>query len=172
MSFVASATDPDLPANTLTFSLDAGAPAGATVDPVSGVFNWTPTEAQGPGAYPVTVRVTDDGTPNLDDFETITITVSELNQPPVLSAIGNQVVDEGTRTQLHSNGHRRRPAREHVDLQPGRRRPCRRHDRSGQRRIQLDTYRIAGSGHLSCHDSRHRRWHAQFGRFRSDHNYG
>ena len=37
--------------------------------------------------YPVTVRVTDDGTPALDDFETIQITVTEVNLPP--SAAGD-----------------------------------------------------------------------------------
>ena len=62
LTFTAAATDPDVPANGLTFSLDAGAPPGATIDPVSGVFSWTPTEAQGPGTFGVTVQVTDDGT--------------------------------------------------------------------------------------------------------------
>ena len=50
LSFTASATDPDLPAHTLTFSL-TGAPAGASIDPATGVFTWTPTEAQGPGTF-------------------------------------------------------------------------------------------------------------------------
>ena len=83
LSFTAAATDPDLPANTLTYSLDAGAPAGASIDPATGLFTWTPTEAQGPGVYPVTVRVTDNGAPPLDDYETIQITVAEINVPPV-----------------------------------------------------------------------------------------
>ena len=96
LSFTAIASDPDLPANGLTFSLDAGAPAGASIDPVSGLFTWTPTEAQGPGSYPIAVRVTDDGTPMLDDFETITVTVGEVNRPPVLDSIGNKSIDEQT----------------------------------------------------------------------------
>ncbi len=96
LSFVATATDADLPANTLTFSLDVGAPAGASIDPSSGAFTFTPSEAQGPGLYPVTVRVTDDGTPALDDFETFDITVAEVNVAPVLDPIGNQTVDELT----------------------------------------------------------------------------
>jgi PKD repeat protein len=93
VTFDANATDADIPSNTLTFSLDAGAPAGATIDPNTGAFSWTPT---GAGAFPVTVRVTDNGTPALDDFETITINVSADNAPPVLGAIGNQTVDEGS----------------------------------------------------------------------------
>ncbi len=95
LSFTAVAADPDLPPNTLTYSLDAGAPTGASIDPVTGLFTWTPTEAQGPGVYPVTVRVTDNGTPALDDHETIQITVAEVNQAPVLAAIGAKSVDEG-----------------------------------------------------------------------------
>src|SRR5204863_479527 len=61
LAFMATATDPD--PQTLTFSLDPGAPAGAGIDPVTGAFTWTPTEAQGPGTFAVTVRVTDSGTP-------------------------------------------------------------------------------------------------------------
>ncbi|MEO8497164.1 MAG: putative Ig domain-containing protein, partial [Planctomycetota bacterium] len=80
----------------LTFSLDSGAPSGAGIDPVTGVFTWTPSEAQGPGTFDITVRVTDDGTPNLSDSETITVTVGEVNEPPVLAAIGNKSVDEGS----------------------------------------------------------------------------
>ena len=36
----------------MTFSLDAGAPAGATINGATGAFSWTPTEAQGPGSVP------------------------------------------------------------------------------------------------------------------------
>ena len=96
LTFTAMATDPDVPANTLSFSLDAGAPAGASIHPVSGAFSWTPTEAQGPGSYPITVRVTDDGTPVLDHFEIITISVNEVNRSPVLDSIGNKSIDEQT----------------------------------------------------------------------------
>ncbi len=63
LAFTVAATDADLPANNLSFRLDSGAPAGATIDPTTGEFSWTPTEAQGPAVHSVTVRVTDDGTP-------------------------------------------------------------------------------------------------------------
>jgi hypothetical protein len=59
----AVATDADLPANNLTFGLVSG-PSGLTVSP-SGAIAWTPTESQGPGTYPVQVKVTDTGTPAL-----------------------------------------------------------------------------------------------------------
>ena len=42
---------------------------------MTGVFRWTPTKEQGPGEYPVTVIVTDDGIPNMNDSKTIEITV-------------------------------------------------------------------------------------------------
>lgn len=96
LTFTATATDSDTPAQALTFSLDSGAPAGASINASSGVFNWTPTEAQGPGIYSVTVRVTDSGSPVLSDSETISITVTETNAAPVLNPIGNKAVAEGT----------------------------------------------------------------------------
>jgi len=95
LTFTATASDIDIPANVLTFSLDPGTPVGTGIDPVTGVFTWTPTEAQGPGVYDVTVRVTDDGTPNLDDFEIITITVNEVDTAPVLASIGDGTIVEG-----------------------------------------------------------------------------
>ena len=92
LTFTATATDADLPANTLTFSL-VGAPSGASINPITGVFTWTPTEAQGPGSYAFTVRVSD-GTQI--DSEQITITVNEINAAPILGAIGNKTVNEGS----------------------------------------------------------------------------
>jgi PKD repeat protein len=87
ISFIAAALDPDLPANNLTFSLEDDIPEGAAIDSATGVFTWTPTEAQGPGVYTATIRVADDGIPILDDYETIQIAVGEVNLPP--SAVGD-----------------------------------------------------------------------------------
>ena len=94
LNFTASATDTDLPANTLTFSLDATSlAAGMTINATTGEFTWTPTEGQS-GSHSVTITVTDDGAGLLDDFETFTITVNEVNVAPVLAAIGDQTVNE------------------------------------------------------------------------------
>ena len=57
----ASASDPDLPANALSFSL-ADAPAGTSVDAATGAIRWP---SPPPGAYRLTVRVTDNGAPAL-----------------------------------------------------------------------------------------------------------
>jgi Ca2+-binding RTX toxin-like protein len=81
LTFTATATDVDIPANTLTYSL-VGAPAGASIDSATGVFTWTPTEEQGPGSFSFNVVVTDNGMPTLSDSETITVTVNEVNGGP------------------------------------------------------------------------------------------
>ena len=94
LNFTASATDADLPANSLTYSLDATSlAAGMSINASTGEFTWTPTEGQS-GSHSVTITVTDDGAGLLDDFETFTITVNEVNVAPVLAAIGDQTVDE------------------------------------------------------------------------------
>src|SRR5205823_702968 len=85
-------TDGDIPAQTLTFSLEAGFPSGASIT-TNGVFTWTPTEAQGPSNYPVTIRVTDNGSPPFSMAETITITVNEVNSLPALASIGNKTIN-------------------------------------------------------------------------------
>ena len=96
LSFTATATDADLPANTLTYSLDAASLAlGMTINASTGAFSWTPSEAQGGLTPSVTITVTDNGTGNLTDSETFTITVGDTNLSPVLTAIGNQAVNEG-----------------------------------------------------------------------------
>jgi hypothetical protein len=94
LTFTASATDQDLPANALRFRLGTNAPAGAAIDAVTGVFTWTPTEQQGPGSNEVTFIV-EDGT-GQSDSETIVITVNEVNLPPVLAAIADRDATEGT----------------------------------------------------------------------------
>ena len=86
LAFTATGSDPDL--DGLTFSL-SGEPAGAAIT-AGGAFAFTPTEAQGPGSYTFDVVITDDGTPNLADTETITITVTETNVAPVVVNPGNQ----------------------------------------------------------------------------------
>ncbi|MDH5220684.1 MAG: Ig-like domain-containing protein, partial [Betaproteobacteria bacterium] len=73
LSIQASATDPDGPGDTLTFSLVGTVPTGAAIT-TDGLFTWTPT----PTAYgttPITVRVTDSGTPGLFDEDTFDVTV-------------------------------------------------------------------------------------------------
>jgi hypothetical protein len=92
LTFTVTATDSDIPALPLTFTLDAGAPTGAGITP-SGVFTWTPTEAQGPITNAVTIRV-GDGVTNV--AETIQIVVNEVNVAPVLTVPADQTINELT----------------------------------------------------------------------------
>jgi hypothetical protein len=91
LAFTASATDGDVPANPLTYSLGSGPPTGAAITP-AGAFSWTPSEGQGPGTYPITVSVSDG---KLTDTETITIRVNEVNVAPALASIDDATVSEG-----------------------------------------------------------------------------
>jgi hypothetical protein len=94
---VASATDTD-PSQTLTYSLDPGAPSGATIDPKTGAFSWAVPASEPSGSYPVTVRVTDNGNPLLSDAKSFTVIVqaASTNTPPILAPIADQMVDEGS----------------------------------------------------------------------------
>lgn len=90
----ATASDSDIPVQSLTFSLATG-PSGATVHPSTGAFSWPTDEADGPGSYPVTVRVRDNGSGLLTDETTFTVFVEEVNQAPVLDAITDKAVTIG-----------------------------------------------------------------------------
>ena len=98
LSFSVSATDPDIPANALTFELVSG-PPGLTVSP-EGAVAWLPGEADGPAVYPVTVRVTDSNpdavnAQHLSTTNTFNVTVREVNQPPVLALLADQTLHAG-----------------------------------------------------------------------------
>jgi hypothetical protein len=79
-SVQATASDPDIPTNTLTFSLDV-APTSMTINAASGLITWTPSLAQ-IGTNTVTVRVTDNGQPPLSDTTTFHVIVT--GHQPVL----------------------------------------------------------------------------------------
>src|SRR5438552_3256785 len=91
----ASATDSDIPSNTLSFAL-VSAPLGMSINPVSGAITWTPGEAQGPGTNLVSVSVTDNGVPALSATNSFTVIVTEVNRAPVLSVPANQTLAEVT----------------------------------------------------------------------------
>ena len=75
-----AATDADTN-KTLTYSLFIAA-EGATID-TNGIITWKPSEAQGPGTYLFTTVVTDNGLPPLSATNNFTVTVNEVNRPPV-----------------------------------------------------------------------------------------
>lgn len=101
LGFTVLATDDSSQTITLTSS---GLPSGAsftstpTLGSVSGMFSWTPSEAQGPGNYTVAFTATDNGSPMLSTSRTVFITVSEINIPPVISAPSSVTATVNTTT--------------------------------------------------------------------------
>jgi cyclophilin family peptidyl-prolyl cis-trans isomerase len=77
----------------ITFSLGAGAPAGASIDPTTGLFTWTPTAANNPGLYNITLRATD--TSNLTGTTTLQVLVIQPNRAPVITPVNDQFVNTG-----------------------------------------------------------------------------
>lgn len=84
LNFFANATDADLPPQVLTYSLDPGAPAGASIGGTTGLFTWAVPVGQGTGQWPVTLRVTDSGIPPLSAAHSFFITVVAA---PMLSPV-------------------------------------------------------------------------------------
>lgn len=95
LAFSVTATDADVPAQALAFSLEPGAPAGASIS-AAGDFSWTPGEAQGPGSYTITVRVTDDGVPAASSTATFNVSVQEVNSAPSMNPVAPQSFTEGS----------------------------------------------------------------------------
>ena len=94
LTFTATATDGDViggTADTLEFSLGAGAPTGASINQNTGAFSWTPTASQ-VGMHTITFQVEDGA--GATDSEAVTVTVSESNENPVLGSIGAKSVNE------------------------------------------------------------------------------
>jgi len=69
LNFTVSATDPN--SNNLSYDL-VSAPSGASIDATTGDFVWATSTV---GTVDVTVKITDDGTPNLSETKTFSITV-------------------------------------------------------------------------------------------------
>jgi hypothetical protein len=86
-----TATDPN-PGHTVTCSLDLGAPAGAAINPASGLLTWTPPNVQ--ATYSMTIRATDSGPAALFDAETLTVIVFDV--PPAVSVGIDATVTPGT----------------------------------------------------------------------------
>jgi len=89
LTFTVNATDPD--GDALTYSA-SNLPQGASFNTATKTFTWTPAYDQG-GIYPNVHFEVSDGIAT--DSEDITITVNNVNRPPVLNAIGNKSINEG-----------------------------------------------------------------------------
>lgn len=76
------------PGQSVRFSLVSG-PPDLTLDPVTGIMAWSPTELSGPKTHVVTVRATDDNSPPNVTVGSFRIQVTEVNRPPVLTVPAN-----------------------------------------------------------------------------------
>lgn len=83
LSLTAVANDADTPPQTLVFTLDLGAPSGATINSFSGILTWTPVQLPVPSTNNIVVRVTDNGSPALSATRSFTVTV--IGDPKVTS---------------------------------------------------------------------------------------
>ncbi|MDY6933575.1 MAG: DUF2341 domain-containing protein [Spirochaetota bacterium] len=92
LTFTLQATDID--GHNLTYS-GSNLPSGAYVNPITGLFSWTPSYDQSGNHENIVLTVTDDGIPTESDSETINIMVGDVNRPPVLDPIGDSIVTEG-----------------------------------------------------------------------------
>src|SRR5207247_1371079 len=88
-----TATDANLPANTLTFSL-VSAPSGVSLDSNSRSVDWRAAQARGPRTNLIQVQVTENVTAALSDTQSITVIVTGTNTAPVLTVPPNQTIDE------------------------------------------------------------------------------
>jgi hypothetical protein len=96
----AVATDSDLPANSISYSL-AAPPAGAAIDAATGRITWSPAEAQGPSTNLLVVVATDSspGAANgasMSTTNSFTVIVTEVNEAPVLPAQADRSLAEGS----------------------------------------------------------------------------
>jgi hypothetical protein len=81
-----TATDPDFPANTLSYVLVG--PAGASIDS-NGIITWTPASAQGNSTNLFITVATDSGVPNLSATNSFSVLVNPVVviPPPVMQSI-------------------------------------------------------------------------------------
>ncbi|RJP75880.1 MAG: tandem-95 repeat protein, partial [Desulfobacteraceae bacterium] len=104
LQFTISAADPDVGSDDGITYAAGNLPEGAVFDPLTRIFSWTPGYKQSGSYRNVLFTATDDGTPPMSDSEAITITVGNVNRPPVLAEIGNQNAIEGVELELIITG--------------------------------------------------------------------
>jgi cyclophilin family peptidyl-prolyl cis-trans isomerase len=93
VQFTVSATDINLPADTLYFTLGGPVPPGATIDGRTGTFVWAPGDGVPVGKYQFNVVATDAAAKS--DSQNFSVTITEPNEAPNVSAIPTQAVFAG-----------------------------------------------------------------------------
>ncbi|MGZ8853091.1 MAG: putative Ig domain-containing protein, partial [Thermoanaerobaculia bacterium] len=110
ITFTASATDPDIPVQTLTYSLAGAVPAGAAINGATGVFTWTPSGAQAGLTFsfgvvasdgaaatstPVAISVIDTTPPSISALSLSTTQLWPPNHKMVVVAVAYSASDLG-----------------------------------------------------------------------------
>ncbi|HVU26435.1 MAG TPA: glycoside hydrolase [Verrucomicrobiae bacterium] len=85
-----TATDSDLPPQTLTFSPVNSLPANATINSSNGIFNWRPLVSQANTTNLIQIQVTDNGSPNLSATNSFNVIVNAITNPIISSVNLNQ----------------------------------------------------------------------------------
>jgi PKD repeat protein len=93
LTFTATATDPDIPPNTVTLSA-SGLVAGMSFNSSTGLFSFTPIPSQLAMTFTVNFTAADNGLPPMSNMGTVTISVSVT--PPSLNVPASQTVNEQT----------------------------------------------------------------------------
>jgi hypothetical protein len=88
VSFTVTATDPEAPPQFLSYTFAVAPPPGASIHSSSGAFTWTTAPTQIASTNVITIRVRDNGLPQLDATRSFTIFVRSL-LPPVSVAQGS-----------------------------------------------------------------------------------
>ena len=100
VALTASATDTNIPSQTLAFSLLTGPASSLTqINNTNAVFNWRPSVTDARTTNLITLKVADNGWPSLSATQSFMITVNPLTLPVVSSAALN-----GGRIQFQVNG--------------------------------------------------------------------
>ncbi|MDF7823700.1 carbohydrate-binding protein [Pontiellaceae bacterium B12227] len=81
-----SASDADVPVQTLTYSLKSP-PVGASINSTNGAFSWRPLISQSPSLQTVSVAVSDNGVPMLGTTRSFNVTVARPAEPTLSSAV-------------------------------------------------------------------------------------
>ena len=91
LSLAASAAD-SLSGQTITYSLAPGSPSGATINPTTGGFSWTPTS--GPASVSITIIAQNSESPPLSTWESFQVTVADV--PPQVTIDAGSVSVAGS----------------------------------------------------------------------------
>ncbi len=104
VTFMITAVKPVGWTGNVRYSL-ISAPAGAQIHPQNGQFSWTPTEAQGPGDYSLTIRAEAEDASAVPAEASFHFQVKEFNQPPVINTMETLSVEPGKTVEFQVVAH-------------------------------------------------------------------